>query len=352
MAYTIPSTTKGVRVTGKRKCEVIQRQTPNAQDDFVLIKVRIAAMCNEHNAYRDGVFIWGETPDRLGHEIAGEIVDTGRSTKFKVGDRVIANMHFYSCGRCHVCRSGSLALCGDPDKVDQWLPKSADLAGFAQYSLRGDWTLIPIPDDLSYHHAACAMCGCGPAYSALEEMNVGGDLTVLVTGLGPVGLGCVMMAKARGARVIGIGRQAYRRDLALKLGADAVLDTGDGQVLQKIRDLTQDRGVEAAVECSAQATYLRLAIDATAIKGQITVLGETGDFQLNLLNDLIQFGRVLNGRVDVTNARLGRVMEIFRRMPKQLDTFITHTFALDNIEQAWQVQNSRLCGKVLLDPWA
>ena len=352
MAATHPTTTTGVTITGPSACSIVERRAPAARDDFVLIKVHAAAMCNEHNAYRDGTYIWGETPDRLGHEIAGEVIDAGRSNRVRVGDRVVANMPFFSCGRCGHCRRGSLAYCEDAHQVDHLLPSTADVAGFAQYTLRGDWALIPIPDDLSYRHAACALCGCGPAHAALEAMGVSCHATVLVTGLGPVGLGCVMMARARGARVIGVGRQPYRRALAQRLGAEAVIDPDDGDPREAIRTLTRGRGVQAAIECSAQPTYLRLAIDATAVQGAITALGECGPIELNVLDDLIRHGRTLHGRLDITNAEIARVLELFERMPNELDTYLTHSFALRDIEQAWRLQETRACGKLLIDPWA
>ena len=96
----------------------------------------------------------------------------------------------------------------------------------AQYLLKQDWMLLPIPDDMSYEHAAMACCGLGPTFGAFQTMGVDRYDTVLITGLGPVGLGGVINAVYRGARVIGVDANRYRAKLALELGASAVIDTG------------------------------------------------------------------------------------------------------------------------------
>ena len=62
----------------------------------------------------------------------------------------------------------------------------------AQYILKQDWLLMPIPDDVSYLHGAMACCGIGPSFGAMQSMDLSAFDTILITGLGPVGLGAIV----------------------------------------------------------------------------------------------------------------------------------------------------------------
>ncbi|HMN60123.1 MAG TPA: hypothetical protein PJ988_07150, partial [Anaerolinea sp.] len=97
-------------------------------------------------------------------------------------------------------------------------------AAYAQYLIKPDWLLLPIPEDISTEHAAMACCGLGPTFGAMQRLAVEAFDTLLICGLGPVGLGGVINAVRRGARVIGVESNPYRAQLALQLGAEIVLD--------------------------------------------------------------------------------------------------------------------------------
>jgi len=90
-------------------------------------------------------------------------------------------------------------------------------ATMAQYLVKPDWLLIPIPDDVSYDHAGMACCGLGPTFGAFNSMKVDRFDTVLITGLGPVGLGGIVNARYRGARVIGVESNPWRAQRACEL---------------------------------------------------------------------------------------------------------------------------------------
>ena len=96
---------------------------------------------------------------------------------------------------------------------------------------------MPIPDGVSYEMASLACCGIGPSFGAFESLGLGAFDTVLITGLGPAGLGAVINARFRGARVIGVESVTYRAERARQMGA-IVLDPRDDTILDRIKDLT------------------------------------------------------------------------------------------------------------------
>src|SRR5262249_38343099 len=123
-------------------------------------------------------------------------------------------------------------------------------ATMAQYLLKPDWVLPPIPDDISYEQGSLACCALGPSFGAFQSMGLGAFDTVLITGAGPVGLGALVNARFRGARAFVVESVPWRAARAREIGAERVFDPGDPELLPRIRDLTGGRGVDCALDCS------------------------------------------------------------------------------------------------------
>ena len=224
-------------------------------------------------------------------------------------------------------------------------------ATYAQYMHKMEDMLFPIPDGVSYEHAGMACCGLGPTFGAMEQMQVNSLDTVMVTGLGPVGLGGIINAHYRGARVIGVESHPYRAELAKKLGAEAVLNPNDEDILDQIRDLTDGVGIDKALDCSGASAAHRLMVDAARRKGQVTFVGEGGEFPLAASRDMIRKGLVLRGNWHYNLGVYPKLMQVIQKSPEVLDTFITHTFPMRDVQKAWELQATGECGKVILHPW-
>ena len=197
-----------------------------------------------------------------------------------------------------------------------------------------------------------ACCGLGPTFGAFNSMSIDKYDTVLITGLGPVGLGGVINARYRGARVIAVDSNKWRAQRALELGAEAVIDPSD-DALQQILDLTRDgRGVDKSVDCSGMVAAHRLCIDATRRKGQVAFVGESGaDTPLRISPDMIRKGLTLVGQWHYNMADTLKMMDMIAEIGPELDKLISHTFPIDQIQQAWETQLSGECAKVILKPW-
>jgi L-iditol 2-dehydrogenase len=337
---------------GPGACRIIEKPLPRIAQDYVLVKTLAAPMCNEHLAYRDWDFRDRNRWDSLGHEVAGEVVETRPGSPFRPGDRVVA-LSGYPCGRCRMCVSGRYAHCTQPENPLEVCGSESGECGFAQYMIKRERLLVRIPDGMSYEHASMACCGMGATYTAMENADVAAGETVLVTGLGQVGLGAVVNGAARGARMICAGRSPYRRDLARWLGAELVLDLGDrDSALRSIASFTGGAGVDHVIDCSALAEYQRFGLDAVGRGGSATFLGESGELSLHVDRDLIQKGVTLRGSLDLYLQHVPGMLDTISRTGHLIDRLITHALALDEIEQAWKLQLSRECGKIILHPWA
>jgi L-iditol 2-dehydrogenase len=345
-----------VAITGAQQAALTEQPMPNAAGDIVVVKIHAAPLCTEYTDYRDGCtrveFQRGdESPDCLGHEAAGEVVEVAASDKVAVGDRVVL-MPGYWCGRCRYCLSGEYIHCQHPVDPLAACGCDAGAAAYAEYQLKQDWLLLPIPEGMSYDHAAMACCGLGPAFNAMRTMDVNGDDTVLITGTGPVGLGALVCARYRGARVISLGRNAYRTALATRLGAAAVLNPESEDVQQRILDLTDGAGASKSVETTGFPLYMDVLMQGTRRKGQVAIVGEGGDYPLSISDGMIRNGLALHGIWHWNLGAAPDMLQMIARVGDQLDIMITHRFPLGQIVDAWQLQMTGQCGKVIVSPTA
>ena len=331
---------------GEGKGGVVDRPDPQAAGDVVVVKIHAVPMCTEYKGFTSG-----GTGERFGHEAAGEVVEVAQTGRVKVGDRVVVQPQ-NSCGKCQMCVSGEHIHCTSGRNIGEILGTEPASATYAQYMHKMEDMLFPIPEDVSYTHAGMACCGLGPTFGAMEQMQVNSLDTVMVTGLGPVGLGGIVNGRYRGARVIGVESHPYRAELARKLGADLVLDPNDEDILDQIHDFTDGIGVDKAVDCSGASAAHRLMVDAARRKGQVTFVGEGGEFPLGASRDMIRKGLVLRGNWHYNLGVYPRLMKVIQESAEQINTFITHTFPMRDVQKAWELQATGECGKVVLNPWA
>ncbi len=337
---------KQAAVTGKRQAALVDIADPKPVEDWALVKVHAAPMCTEFKAFESGAEVsWP------GHEAAGEVVEVARPSSVKVGDRVVVMPH-YSCGTCAYCLSGEFMFCQDKTDVAAFTGGLEGSATMAQYLLKPDWLLPAIPEGVSYEHASLACCGLGPTFGAFERIGLNVSETLLLTGLGPVGLGGVINASARGVRVICVEPNPWRASLALDLGAETVLDPGEGTTLQQIRDLTDGLGPDKAIDCSGTVAAHRLCIDALRPRGIVAFVGECREeTPVRISDDMIRKGLTLMGSWHYSLKDFPRVMQTITGNGEKVKKFITHIFPFAEIQQAWETQLSGECGKIILKPW-
>jgi L-iditol 2-dehydrogenase len=335
------ATVKGVKQAG-----VIEVPDPKPKESWALVKVMAAPMCTEFKN-----FVGGGFPGRgQGHEAAGEVVAVAQPCRVKPGDRVVVQPSF-PCGKCQACVQGEYIHCASG--FDYAAVHGSDSGKFSmgQYVLQQDWLLSPIPDGVDFDRASLAVCALGPTFGACEKMDVSAFDTVLITGLGPVGLGGVVNARHRGARVIGVESVPYRQKLALELGAEQVIDPVDEQALNKILNATSGQGANKAIDTSGAQPAHRLCLEATSRFGQVTMVGQSkAESAFGASKHLIQKGLTLRGAWHYNLADYPRVMEVIQKSPAAA-RLITHTFPIGEIQKAWETQASGECGKIILHPW-
>lgn len=331
-----------VAITGPGQVELVNRPDPVVDDNYAVIRIDSAPMCTEWRSFQTG-----RVTDTLGHEAAGVVVAVGPRCAVRMGTRVVV-MPQDPCGRCELCLAGNYIRCQSTRNPLDVCGSPNGRATFAQLCIQQDWMLLPIPDDVSTLHAAMACCGLGPAFGAIERMNVTPNDTVLVSGLGPVGLGVVICAAARGSRVIGLEPNPFRASLAKELGAECVIDPTADDAHVRLMDVTSRRGADFSVETSSTDSGPGFLHSCTKIGGQMASIGWGGPVNMR---DIVGRGVSIFGQWHWNHVNDGEAMfRLIRRVEPLLDRFITHRFALSDVQKAFEVQASGTCGKVVLLP--
>jgi threonine dehydrogenase-like Zn-dependent dehydrogenase len=150
--------------------------------------------------------------------------------------------------------------------------------------------------------------------------------------------------------VISLGRNAYRTDLALKLGAELVLDPQDANTPAKVLELTDGEGASKSVETTGYHLYTDVILQATRRRGDVAIIGEGAEYPLHISDGMIRTGLTLHGIWHWNLGDAPDMMKMISRVGDKLDTMITHRFRLDQIEEAWKLQMTGQCGKVVLHP--
>jgi threonine dehydrogenase-like Zn-dependent dehydrogenase len=303
-------------------------------------------MCAEYKT-----FLAGTQGALMGHEAAGEVVAVAQPGRVKLGDRVVA-MPLYGCGSCALCLSGDYIYCQQQPDFAAATGQTDGRATMAQYILKQDWLLLPIPEAVSYERAALACCGIGPSFGAMQRMDVSAFDTILIAGLGPVGLGAIVNARFRGARVIAVESVPWRVERARAMGAAAVLDPRDEDALAQIMRLTDGRGVDCALDCSGNVRAERLCVDATRRRGKVAFIGECHDeLALRVSPDMIRKGLTILGSWHYNLNDYPRVMRVIQESPL-IEQLISHVMPMREIQAAFELSASHETAKIILQPWA
>lgn len=310
---------------------------PVPNREWVVVKIEATPICGS-----DRKAFTSEQPVRkAGHEGSGIVTAVNGSSLLKEGDRVILNP-LSGCGTCALCRSGNYIYCRNKPPFG---------THFAEYVLVQDFVCTRLPDDISYDIGSLACCALGPAFSSMKRMGVTGYDTVLITGLGPVGMGAVTIAKFLGAKVIALDGIPFRQNMARELGADVVLDPSDPDIREKIRQAKGNDELRKAVEASGNSVAERLCLDMVDPCGFVAFIGENGEqIPIGPSDDFIRKGLTLLGSWHLNLNDREDIYAILRRSPV-VGKLITDVFPLSRAQEAFEKFMSADTCKVLLKPW-
>jgi threonine dehydrogenase-like Zn-dependent dehydrogenase len=364
--------------------EILEYPRPEPAPGCVLVKMEMSGICGtDKHTFQGFTAQYGgrklEFPIIQGHENVGTVAAIGGDGKYtdfegvplRVGDRVVVGANV-CCGECYYCRHDFPYYCCE-NTTDYGNNLSAKnpphlFGGWSQYMyiVPGSF-LVKVPDELPSEVAVlteifAVSVGLDRAkqISAFPNESFGFDDTVVVLGVGPLGMCFLMKARMLGAgTIIAVDLSDYRLNFAKRLGADHAVNAGKqskAERLQIIKDLSNGRGADMVIECAGVPQAFVEALDMLRVGG---LLVEAGNF-----SDLGEVSVSPHRHICAKNARIigvggeepaayGPSMRQMARYMKNypLREFVTHRFGLRDVDVAMQKSVEPDSMKVVLEPW-
>jgi threonine 3-dehydrogenase len=322
----------------------VPRPTVGIND--VLVRVQKTGICGT-DLHIEAWDAWAQgaitVPLTVGHEFVGEIVEVGTNvTDFAPGDLVSGEGHVV-CGRCRHCLAGRRHLCAN--SIGLGVGRDGAFAQYVVLPMTNIWHHWPGVDP----EVAAIFDPFGNAvHTALAFPILGED--VLISGAGPIGLMATAVARHAGARHIVVSEpNAFRRELAVRMGATMAIDPRERALPDVFGDLDMVEGFDVAMEMSGNARALSDAIGSMAHGGGVAILGlPTEDISLDI-NMVVMKMLTLRGIYGREMYETWYKMTVMLQSGLDITPAITHRFSFREYEAAFAAARSGESGKVIMD---
>jgi L-iditol 2-dehydrogenase len=316
----------------------------------LMLKVRAATVCGTDIRILRGKKTAGiRYPSILGHEFAGEVVDTGGHDTFHVGQAVTVCPAF-ACGACEACKRGAENLCSN--LVAMGYEVDGAFAEYVRIPAIGvaAGNVLPLPENTTFEQAALAEpLAC--VLNGQERAEVGSGDIVCILGAGPIGLLHVKLARHAGAKKIIVSQtSAIRREAALAAGADAVIDPRAVDVVEEVKQMTNGAGADVAICAIGKPELANDAIRMVRPGGRVNLFagfskGVTADLDVNSIhyNEL-----VVTGAFGLTRLQFRRALQLIANGGVEVQSMLTHRYGLSEMRQALEMAEQGSAIKVVI----
>lgn len=313
---------------------------PEVGPNDVLIKTRACGICS------GDVMPWyieKKAPLVLGHEPAGEIVELGKElsvlnppSAFKIGDRVFVH-HHAPCMNCRYCLRGDYVQC------ETWRNSRIIPGGISEFivipeiNLRNDTLLLP--DTISFEDAilieptACVV-------KSLKRAGIRKGDTALIIGLGVMGQIHILLAREFGIdRIIGADMVEFRLKKAIELGADHVIDIRKEDLFERIKDLTEGKGVEIVIVGPNSVEAMMTGLRAVSRGGCVVLFTPARPGEILKIDPNEIYFKDINIVTSYSCGPDDTIMAI-RFIEKGIvsaNKLVTHRFRIDETEKAFRI---------------
>jgi len=339
---TVPAEMLVPRFLGRGEIDFVPRPVQEPGREQLLIRTEANALCgSERGQFFDGSKV---TP---GHEAAGVVVVTGPETRTAAGTRgVIYLMEF--CGECRSCALGFTNQCTNK-RGDVGFNKDG---GYGPYVLINENVFFPTGGDVPLAEATMLLDVMGTTGHAIRRgLRLREDVRSLgIAGAGPVGLGALAMARmllGSEVTVVISDLSPYRLDLAGRLGGKTI-DLREKTLAEGLREHGLDE-VDLAIDTSGKGAARQSYLDILSKRGALVCAGHGEGLSLDVSRDLIAPERAVLGSEYFRYDELSSNLQILRDYLPYLGQIITHRFALQDIQEAFEIFWRGETGKVLVE---
>jgi len=352
----VPETMKAWVIGEPDELLQVEKPVPVPSQAEILIRIDAVAICAtdlEIIHYGTPALIQGGPPFNKnftpGHEYMGTVAALGEGVdEFSIGDRVTVEIHA-GCGQCKRCRQGMYTSClnygqnyGDVKKNHRANGFTTD-GGFAEYAVNHINTVIKVPDNMTDEEATLVVTAGTSMYGLTELGGLVAGESVVVIGPGPIGLLAVAVAKSLGASpVILTGTRDARLEIGTALGADHVINVKDANVVDAVKRIVGNIGVDYVVECAGSEQSINDAIHVTNRGGKICLAAFPHDPATIDLPHVVKNNMYMYGIRGEGKSATHRAMAFMADKRFDASLIHTHTFALDDLPEALRYARERV----------
>ena len=342
-----------------RPWEIVELDLDPPRENEVLVKFMAAGLCHSDEHIRSGDSL-ARVPMVGGHEGAGIVEDVGAGvTRVARGDHVVCSF-IPVCGTCRYCSTGRQNMCNKglnaavgclPDGTFRFHQNGDDLGGmcvlgtFSQYAVLSEWSCVKIEEDYPWEAAALVSCGVTTGWgSAVYASGVRAGDTVVVIGIGGVGINAVQGARFAGAKnVIAVDPVEFKLEMAQVAGATHVTTSAE-EAQELVVQLTHGQLADHAILTVGVMTadVVRQGIEIVGKASTVTITGipKHGDNSINHSSGPLTGwqkriqGSLFGGANPMHD--IPRLLGLYRSGDLKLDELITRRYRLDEINEGYQ----------------
>lgn len=320
-------------MTDVKRIEVREVPMPDIKADEILLKVEYVGVCGSDVHFFETGIRKGEKfdlPFILGHECAGTVVDVGKNVhNVKSGDRICFEPQI-TCGLCEYCRSGRYNMC--PDVVFPSVPPTHGL--LQNYVAIPAYLAFRLPENVSTLEGALMEPLC-VGLAASQRGGVSLEKSTVILGSGCIGLMTLLAAKAMGAGYT-IVSDLYenRLQMALSLGADAVINAAEEQMMDKALEQLSGQGADIVFETAGNKKTAALTTDLIRRGGVIVLVGNIGGETPYRFMDLMYKEAEIRPIYRYRNLFPTAIQMVASKKIK-LDSIVSHTYAFEDVQKAF-----------------
>lgn len=309
---------------------IVEEEKPRPRENQVLMEVAFCGLCGSERRLLERGSL--STP---GHEVSGVIVES-ESPDISVGTRAVAYLPIF-CGKCRYCKEGLTNRCSNRSELLGWSENWP--GGYADFMVLPAQNVIPIDESVGLDHAVLLLDTIGTALHAVRLAEPVRGARTLVMGAGPLGLGAISGLRAFGAeKVYASDPIPYRLDVAAGLGAEPVKPADVGRIDE----------IEVIIEAAGLSMTTMEAVEMVAPGGRVVLLGENWKpwtYTPTGANMLRDSSLIRSWYFPLREFEENQQMLLDGVFPYA--SFVSHTFALDDLEQAFDQFFSGESAKVL-----
>lgn len=344
---------RAVVLKGPNDFKAEQMEKPKISDNDILLNMQKAAICGTDIRILEGKKTKDvRYPSVIGHEMCGVIAEVGKSVQgFSVGDKVaIANV--IPCHSCNSCLNGRENACLNRKAIGYEFN-----GGFAEYVLIPgiaieSGNVIKLPQEVSFAEGALieplACCIRG-----LKNAGTGFNDTVLIVGAGPIGLMHLELSKIVGARTVIVSEPLLsRREKALKLGADIVVDPTSENLSDIVMRETDGLGMDVIIIAIGVPQIINSTIKLCRKGGTVNLFaGFSGTGECTIEANTIHYGEInVNGSTAYKRQDYLEAAQMVISRKINLEEIVTHTFKIEEFQKAYEVCKNGEGLKVVIEP--